>query len=123
MIRLKTGVLVGVPCRVGALRRGQYLDLHFLGTRPPVAGYMEKIRLKTGVLVGVACQVGALVAGDMDQDVAARRFGEALGVACRLQDDSAGGGWGQPETLGKAPNDLEERKRSLPVILAGQASP
>jgi hypothetical protein len=55
--------------------------------------------------------------------VDARRFGEALGVAFQLQDDSAGGGWGRPETLGKAPNDLEERKRSLPVVLAGQANP
>ena len=67
---------------------------------------MEMIRLKTGVLAGVACRVGALVAGDMDQDVAARRFGEAMGVAFQLQDDSTGGGWGQSETLGKAPNDL-----------------
>ena len=46
-----------------------------------------------------------------------------MGVAFQLQDDSAGGGWGQPETLGKAPNDFEERKRSLPVVLAGQPKP
>ncbi len=52
----------------------------------------------------------------------ARRFGEALGVAFQLQDDYLGV-WGQSETLGKAPNDLEERKHSLPVVLAGQAKP
>ncbi len=54
--------------------------------------------------------------------MAARRFGEALGVAFQLQDNYLGV-WGQPETLGKAPNDLEERKRSLPVVLAGQEKP
>ncbi len=58
----------------------------------------------------------------MGQDAAARRFGEALGVAFQLQNDYLGV-WGQSETLGKAPNDLEERKRSLPVVLAGQAKP
>jgi geranylgeranyl pyrophosphate synthase len=47
-----------------------------------------------------------------------------MGIAFQLQDDSAGGGWGQSETrLRQAPNDLEERKRSLPVVLAGQANP
>lgn len=81
------------------------------------------VRLKTGVLIGAACQLRAVVAGDMGQDTAARRFGEALGVAFQLQDDSAGGGWGQPETLGKAPSDLEERKRGLPVVLAAQEAP
>jgi geranylgeranyl diphosphate synthase type I len=104
------------------LYRKQYLDLHVPGARPPVTGYMEKIRLKTGVLIGVSCQVGAVIAGFMDQAAAARRFGEALGVAFQLQDDYLGV-WGQPETLGKAPNDLEERKRSLPVVLAGQEKP
>ena len=104
------------------LCRGQYQDLDFLETLPTVAGYMEMIRLKTGVLVGASCQVGALVAGAMHQAAAARRFGEALGVAFQLHDDYLGV-WGQPEVVGKAPNDLEERKRSLPVILAGQASP
>ncbi len=83
---------------------------------------MQMIRLKTGVLVDVSCRVRALVAGETERLVDARRFGEALGVAFQLQDDYLGV-WGQPETLGKAPNDLEERKRSLPVVLAGQASP
>ncbi len=99
------------------LCRGQYLDLDFQETMPSLASYREMVRLKTGILMGAACQVGCLVAREGERHLDARRFGEALGVDFQLQDDYLGV-WGQPETLGKAPNDLEERKRSLPVVLA-----
>ncbi len=104
------------------LRRGQYMDLHFQGTLPSLAQYPEMVRLKTGVLMGVACQVGALGAGEMGRATDALCFGERLGVAFPLQDDYLGV-WGQSETPGKAPNDLQERKRGLPVVLARQAKP
>lgn len=49
--------------------------------------------------------------------MAARGFGEALGVAFQLKDDYLGV-WGAAATLGKPQGDLGDRKRSLPMVLA-----
>lgn len=102
------------------LCRGQYLDLDFRNRLPTLVEYLEMVRLKTGVLLGAACEVGAIVAGAQHKRSAARRFGEALGVAFQLRDDILGV-WGEAAMLGKAPNDLEEHRVGLPmVILWGQ---
>ncbi len=99
------------------LCRGQYMDLEFQQRAPTLEEYLEMVRLKTGVLMGTACEVGALVASAEGKRGLARRFGETMGVAFQLQDDCLGV-WGEPETMGKLPSDLEEGKRGLPVVLA-----
>ena len=107
--------------------RGQHIDLQFQqatseGAVPTLSEYLEMVRLKTCVLVGAACEVGALVAGSTDQREAARSFGESLGVAFQLQDDSLGV-WGHEANMGKLPVDLEQRKWGLPAVLAMQQRP
>jgi geranylgeranyl diphosphate synthase type I len=104
------------------LCRGQYLDLDYRTERPSLEQYLEMVRLKTGVLLGAACEVGAIVAGAQDMRSAARRFGEALGVAFQLRDDILGV-WGEDALLGKAPNDVQERKWGLPLVLAAAKDP
>lgn len=104
------------------MSRGQHMDLRFQqvtspASAPTLSEYLEMVRLKTCVLVGAACEVGTLVAEANDQHESARSFGESLGVAFQLQDDSLGV-WGQEAKLGKLPVDLEQRKWGLPAILA-----
>jgi len=102
------------------LCRGQYLDIHYRSELPTLEQYLEMVRLKTGALLGTACEVGVLVAGAEDRRETARKFGESLGVGFQLQDDILGV-WGEAAKLGKAPNDLEEHRAGLPlVILSGQ---
>ena len=68
--------------------------------------------------MAAGCQVGALLAGRDDKvQAAAAAFGEALGIAFQLQDDYLGI-WGDAQVVGKTANDLDERKLSLPVVLA-----
>ena len=99
------------------LCRGQYLDLDFRDRIPSLEEYREMVRLKTGVLLGTACQVGALVAGHCQEvQEKARVLGETLGVAFQFRDDYLGV-WGEASRLGKVPDDLEERKRGLPLVL------
>ncbi|MBI2866454.1 MAG: polyprenyl synthetase family protein [Chloroflexi bacterium] len=73
-----------------------------VSTIPSLGDYLEMVRLKTGALLGTACQAGGLVAHTMEKRAVARRFGEALGMAFQLQDDSLEV-WGAAATLGKLP--------------------
>jgi geranylgeranyl diphosphate synthase type I len=106
------------------LCKGQYMDIHYQQARSPdsiptVDEYLEMVRLKTGVLLGTSCEVGALVADAVEKRVAARQFGEALGIAFQFQDDILGV-WGDVEGMGKAATDLVDRKWGLPLVLAMQ---
>ncbi|MBW1991261.1 MAG: polyprenyl synthetase family protein [Deltaproteobacteria bacterium] len=101
---------------------GQYLDLAYRSGWLSLPGYREMARLKTGALLGASCRVAALTAGRDDLESPALLFGEALGVAFQYRDDILGA-WGDEAILGKAPDDLEEGRRTLPVALAVEASP
>ncbi len=101
------------------LCRGQHLDLHYRTERPSLEQYLEMVRLKTGVLLGAACETATLVAGSPDKRVAARSFGEALGVGFQLRDDYLGA-WGDPQQMGKAADDLKDHEWSLPVLVGAQ---
>ena len=104
------------------MSRGQHTGLRFQqvtspASAPTLSEYLEMVRMKTSALVGAACEVGTLVAEANNQRETARSFGESLGVAFQLQDDSLGV-WGKEANLGKLPADLEQRKWGLPAILA-----
>lgn len=101
------------------LCRGQYLDIHYQSELPTLEQYVGMVRLKTGVLLGAACETGALVAGAEEKRSAARKFGEALGIGFQLRDDYLGA-WGNPQEMGKAVDDLKERKWSLPLVVGSQ---
>nr|WP_232004413.1 polyprenyl synthetase family protein [Mycobacterium gordonae] len=99
---------------------GQSDDLTFENraavTLPECLDMAEK---KTGALLGVACQLGALsVTQDLCLANAYRDFGRHLGVAFQLVDDVLGI-WGHESLTGKpVASDLKSRKKSFPVVAA-----
>ena len=89
----------------------------------PVENCIEMIRGKTAALFRASCEVGALCAQvDRESVDLAREFGENLGVGFQIHDDYLGI-WGDEAEVGKTGNDLVEKKRSLPVVLALEADP
>lgn len=97
---------------------GQDLDLIF-ETRDQVSEeeYLAMIDGKTAALIAAATAVGAIVAGaDADKVRAVENIGESLGLAFQIQDDILGI-WGLPNKTGKsAADDLQTRKKTLPII-------
>jgi len=80
--------LVGEACR--ATTWGEFLDLEMArGKESTEEDYEEMIRLKTSSLLSAPCASGAIVGGASDeQSSVASRFGEALGMAYQVQDDT-----------------------------------
>ncbi|HEY0640110.1 MAG TPA: family 2 encapsulin nanocompartment cargo protein polyprenyl transferase [Pseudonocardiaceae bacterium] len=78
---------------------------------------------KTGALLGAACALGALFGGGSPGQVRhLSQFGSHLGLAFQHVDDLLGI-WGDPAVTGKpAHSDLANRKKSLPVVAALQAT-
>ncbi len=106
------------------LCRGQSLDLSFMdGRSVGVAEYLEMVRGKTATFFGAACEVAALIASrDARTVLLARDFGLNMGIAFQVHDDYLGV-WGDETEVGKTANDLVEKKRSLPVVLACEMAP
>jgi geranylgeranyl pyrophosphate synthase len=80
--------LVGEACR--ATTWGEFLDTEMArkgwGTE---RDYEEMVRLKTSSLLSAPCASGALVGGASNEQVAlASKFGEMLGMAYQIQDDT-----------------------------------
>lgn len=103
---------------------GQYRDISFMdGRSVGLEDYLGMVRGKTSALFGAACEVGALIAGSNDPVVElARDFGIKMGIAFQIHDDYLGV-WGEEDQIGKTANDLIEKKRSLPVVLALEMAP
>ncbi|MEV6282745.1 polyprenyl synthetase family protein [Kribbella sp. NPDC051770] len=75
-------------------------------------------RLKTGSLLACSTGLGALMGGaDSNQIAQLRLYGELLGVAHQLVEDSLGI-WGEPVTANHDHADLRRRKKTLPVVAA-----
>jgi len=79
--------------------------------------YLAMIEKKTAVLIAASTFLGASLtsasSGRLDHFYA---YGWNLGLAYQLQDDLLGI-WGDPAITGKsAASDLEQRKKSLPVV-------
>ncbi|MCS6962635.1 polyprenyl synthetase family protein [Thermoflexus sp.] len=104
------------------LTRGQHFDLSFEeAERVSIEGYLEMIRGKTAALLQAAVGIGARLADRPSEDLEA--FGEALGLAFQIQDDLLGI-WGDPAVTGKsAADDLQARKKTLPVIITMERVP
>jgi len=99
--------------------RGQSMDISFVDGRSlGVPEYMDMVRGKTATLFGAACEVAAIIAWCDDRTVQlARDFGLNMGIAFQIHDDYLGI-WGDEDEVGKTANDLAEKKRTLPVVLA-----
>lgn len=124
---------------------GQYMDISFVdSTELTVEDYLKMIRGKTAALFAACCTVGAILASARQSRIIvpgipvpetsgrdlvservlthARQFGISIGMAFQIHDDYLGV-WGEEGTVGKTANDLLERKRSLPVVMAIEKYP
>jgi len=124
---------------------GQFMDISFVDSiTVSVKDYLRMVSGKTGALFAASCAVGAMVAtiqenGDIydgavqdgrkfrylrtnTKQSRAWEFGLNLGVAFQIHDDYLGI-WGDEASVGKTANDILEKKRSLPVVLALQKFP
>jgi geranylgeranyl diphosphate synthase type I len=102
------------------LLRGQYADLEFeRRENVDLAECQHMAEGKTGALLGCACAIGGLFGGGGTEQVDhLRRFGQRLGLAFQHFDDLLGI-WGDPALTGKpVHSDLDNRKKSLPVVAA-----
>lgn len=81
--------------------------------------YLEVITRKTAVLISAACQTGAIFGGGgAGEEKALKAYGQNLGIAFQLIDDTLDF-TGEAEELGKpVGNDLQEGKATLPLIHA-----
>jgi geranylgeranyl diphosphate synthase type I len=103
---------------------GQFLDLSYEGNLAiSEADYLAMISRKTAALIAAAAGLGAIVGGATAATAQALfAYGQNLGLAFQVQDDVLGI-WGDPEVTGKPfAADLYQRKLSLPVIHALQAT-
>jgi geranylgeranyl diphosphate synthase type I len=103
-----------------ALCEGQYLDIAASEGSTPmsVEGYLDMIGRKTAALIAGSVQAGAMLATDDARVIEAyRSFGWALGMAFQINDDLLGI-WGDQHATGKLASDLEEHKRTLPLLHA-----
>jgi len=108
--------LVGEACR--ATTWGEFLDLEMArGKGGTERDYEEMIRLKTSTLLSAPCASGAMVGGASDEQVLlASRFGEAVGMAYQVQDDTLDL-VGDESALGKPVfTDLRGGKKSIVLI-------
>jgi len=88
-----------------------------------VDDYLGMVSGKTGTLFATACEIGAMIAAAPPQHVElARDFGLNMGIAFQIHDDYLGV-WGDEAAVGKTANDLIEKKRALPIVLALQDNP
>lgn len=127
------------------LCQGQFMDISFVDSvTVGVEDYLRMVGGKTGVLFAASCAVGAILAlPDHDKVPAppgipegkkfrymrskrnvslAWEFGLNMGMAFQVHDDYLGV-WGNEAMVGKTANDLIEKKRALPLILALQLDP
>jgi geranylgeranyl pyrophosphate synthase len=108
--------LVGEACR--ATTWGEFVDMEMArGEDGTEQAYEEMIRLKTSSLLSAPCASGALVGGASEEGTdLASRFGEEIGLAYQIQDDTLDL-VGDESTLGKPIfTDLRGGKKGLVLI-------
>ncbi len=102
-------------CRMMA--EGEVLQLYYNGN-PQISEseYLRIVEYKTAGLIAASCRIGAIIAdASPDQEEALFRFGQHLGVAFQLADDTldyAANGSRLGKTLGQ---DLRQGKATLPL--------
>ena len=107
------------------MAEGEVLQLYYNGNPSmPEADYLRIVEHKTAGLIAASCRMGAIIAdASATQQTALFRFGQHLGIAFQVADDTldytANG-----DCLGKAlGQDLRQGKATLPLLhLLGQCS-
>lgn len=108
-----------------AMIAGQGEDLAFESRSDvSLADCLRMSGRKTGALLSCACSIGAVLSGAPEGAIRALgEFGSHLGLAFQAVDDVLGI-WGEPERTGKPTfSDLRQRKKTIPVLAALEASP
>jgi geranylgeranyl diphosphate synthase, type I len=104
------------------LTEGQYLDMSFEHRQDVTPDdYLHMISLKTGAIIGFSLWSGAFIGG-AGEETSERlgSFGLELGKAYQVWDDVSGI-WAAASDTGKEPvKDLQNRKKTLPILLALQ---
>ena len=103
---------------------GEVLQLRALGNLDlPLDAYVEIALKKTGSLFAASAHCGAIAAGaPLAPRTALRDFGESYGIAFQMRDDLLDM-TADAASLGKpVGNDLQERKVTIPLILALRAA-
>lgn len=100
------------------MAEGEVLQLYYNGNPAmPENDYIKIVEHKTAGLIAAACRMGAILADTSeDQQMALFRFGQYLGIAFQVADDTldyiANG-----ESLGKTiGQDLRQGKATLPLL-------
>jgi len=103
---------------------GQFLDFNLADNsiqdkNVNADSYLKMITKKSGVLVGASARVAGMIAGLGEKECSHLwEYGVNLGIAYQLHDDLASI-WGNIEETGKVEEkDIEERKKTLPIIYA-----
>lgn len=99
--------------------KGQYMDIAFEDkTKINLDQYYEMISLKTSSLIKSAIKTGAVLGGIKKTDLKYfSDFAETMGLIFQMRDDYLGT-FGKTKETGKSLNDIKQRKKTLPVILA-----
>lgn len=104
---------------------GQMMDMKMAreNRMPTKDEYVEMISFKTGALFAASCALGGICAGGDSFDVSNLSFfGNKLGIAFQITDDLIGV-VGDPDITKKpVGNDIREGKKSLPILMALEAS-
>lgn len=100
------------------MAEGEVLQLYYNGNPSmPESDYLRIIEHKTAGLIAASCKIGAVLAGATDdKQEALYRFGQRLGVAFQLADDTldyVANGEQLGKTLGQ---DLRQGKATLPLL-------
>ena len=100
------------------MAEGEVLQLYYNGNPlMPEPEYLRIIEHKTAGLIAASCKIGAIVAGATEElQEALFRFGQRLGIAFQLADDTldyTANGEHLGKTLGQ---DLRQGKATLPLL-------
>lgn len=99
---------------------GQVMDLDYMKRKDvDIDSYLEMICAKTCALLEGAFHLGGIYSPVGKEEIEKLiSFGRYLGYVYQIRDDWLGI-WGQPEESGKSVlSDIEEKKRSFPVVYA-----
>ena len=102
--------------------QGQVMDLDYMKRQDvDIESYLEMIGAKTCSLLESAFHLGGIYASTSEEEIDKLvSFGRYLGYVYQIRDDWLGI-WGRPEESGKSVlSDIEEKKRSFPVVFAFQ---
>lgn len=120
VIRVELVRLLAAASGVGGMAGGQMFDL-MAETQTPDQTQIRKLQaMKTGALLQFACEGGALFGGaTVEETLALKRYGEALGAAFQLADDLLDL-TADEATMGKATGKDAEAGKGTLVSLLGE---